>query len=154
MATALWNEMVVLKAFELVRPVFDRLVEMGLTGGRKTLCVVVLNAPENDRVFAQVVWGEDDASSWPVPYDDFAREKAKVTARTGMVGRTLQREAPWLYKMHDSLYAGGIIENGLVVAASGLQDYWDEAISWMVLDAIQALCRGEMADLPPGPYLE
>ena len=57
------------------------------------------------------------------------------------------KDAPWLIQPGDTRYAGGVIENGLVVAASGLQDHFDEMISWLVLSTIQGLCRDEVSKI-------
>lgn len=64
-----------------------------------------------------------------------------------MVARNVQKDASWLYEEGDTRYVGGVIENGLVVAASGLQDYLDEMISWMVVSVIQGLCRDFIAHI-------
>ena len=52
-----------------------------------------------------------------------------------------------MYESGDTRHAGGVIEDGLAIAASGLPNYIDEMISWMVFNAIQALCRDFMAKM-------
>lgn len=134
------------QALGLVRPVFDKLVADGLTGGRVNLHVAVYK-PGSDDVLCEESWGEDPAT-WQRRYNEIALGKGDVISRTGLVGRTTLNDAPWLFRKGDVRYAGGVIENGLVVVASGLQDYWDEAISWMVVSTIQALCRALVAAIP------
>ena len=139
------TEEVAQAALELVKPVFDGLVASGVTDDRVNLHVIVFQ-PGREDILAEASWGEDP-STWTLPYAAIAYGKAKKVQQSGMVLRTLRNDAPWLYESGDVRYVGGVIENGLVVAASGLQDYWDEAISWMVLSAIQGFCRGHVANI-------
>jgi hypothetical protein len=116
-----------------------------MTDGRTSLHVVVLK-PGTDEILWEESWG-DDKSTWTRPYDEIAMAKAKLAQRTGMTIRTLRQDAPWLYEQGDIRFVGGVIENGLVVAASGLPDHWDEAISRMVLSALQGACRHSVSKI-------
>ena len=119
------------------------------SGGRN-LYVVVL-APGTSHVLYEKSFGEGK-ESWQYPYDDIARSKAQICQRTSMVLRDVQIHAPWLLKQGDTKYVGGVFENGLVVAASGLKDCYDEMFLWMILSAIQGLCREQLdkvKDLAP-----
>ncbi|MBI2195854.1 MAG: hypothetical protein HYU48_02310 [Candidatus Levybacteria bacterium] len=131
------------QAIDLVRPAISAVLGSGLTGGRPNLHLVILN-PGTDRILHEESFGEEKRS-WEYPFDEYARAKALLCQRTGIVGRTVQRDAPWLYEELDTRYVGGVIENGLVIAASGVQDHFDEMISWWILSAIQGLCRDAIA---------
>lgn len=117
----------------------DKVVSPGGDG----LHLVVLD-PGSENILYEESFGADK-TTWRYPFDDIARAKARLCQRTGMVGRNVQKDAPWLYEKGDTWRAGGVVENGLVVAASGLYDHFDEMIAWCVLSTIQALCRNEIA---------
>ncbi|MBI4057994.1 hypothetical protein HY405_01635 [Candidatus Microgenomates bacterium] len=114
-----------------------------LAGGRPNLHLVVL-IPGSENILYEESFGQD-RSTWRYPFDEIARAKARLCQRTCMVARNVQKDASWLYEEGDTRYVGGVIENGLVVAASELQDHLDEMISWMVLSVIQVLCRDFIA---------
>ena len=134
------------EAIEMVRPMLTaKILRSELAGGRPNLHIVVLE-PGSKEILCEESFG-DDRSTWSHPYAEIARRKAWLCQRTGMVARNVQKDASWLYIAGDTRYVGGVIENGLVVAASGLQDYLDEMISWMVLSAIQGLCRDYIAKI-------
>lgn len=130
------------EAVGLVRPVIANLLGSELTGGRSNLHIVILDPETGDPIYEKSF---GDRSTWCIPYDSIARSEAQIAYRTQMVVRTVRGDAPWLYESGDTRYVGGAVENQLVVAASGLQDHFDEMISWMVLSAIQALCRDYIA---------
>ena len=141
---------VVMEAIGIVKPLIDQILGSDLTGGRPNLHLVVLNPGTSD-ILHEVSFGHDK-STWEYPFDEIARSKAFLCQRTGMVGRTAQKDAPWLYETDDTRYVGGVIEDGLVVAASGVQDHFDEMVSWMVLAAIQGLCRDFIAKIDDDNY--
>lgn len=125
------------QAVDVVRPAIEALLGSELAGGRKNLHLVILN-PTDGTVLHEESWG--DETTWAHPYDEIARAKARQCYRTGVAGRKLQTSTPWLYEPGDTRYAGGVVEDGQVVAASGLKEYFDEMVSWMVFNAIFGLC--------------
>ncbi len=136
------TENLVAEAVEIVRPTIKKFLQSGRTGGRHDLYLVVLK-PGSEEILYETFFSYP--KSWKYPFDKIAIAKALQCKRTGMVGRNVLKDAPWLMKPGDARYAGGVIENGLVVAASGVQDHFDEMISWMVLSVIQGLCRDEVS---------
>lgn len=134
---------IIADAVKLVKPTITHLLRSDLTAGRRSLHIVV---GFQGSVLYQESFGRPE-SEWEYPFDKIARAKTRMCMRTSMVGRTLLRDAPWLIMDDDTRYPGGVVENGLVVAASGIQDHFDEMISWMVLKTIQGLCRDEMSKI-------
>lgn len=133
------------EAVEILRPTIEAFLQSTRTGGRPNLHLVVLQPGE--AVFLYETSFGNNPRTWKHDFDDFARAKALICQRTGLVGRTVLNDAPWLLKKGDTRYVGGVIENGLVVAVSGVQDHFDEMISWLVLSTIQGLCRDEVAKI-------
>ncbi|HEY1064001.1 MAG TPA: hypothetical protein VGE30_01750 [Candidatus Saccharimonadales bacterium] len=85
-------------------------------------------------------------------YRDFAHFKAQQTWRTGLSGRQL-REQPWHYQEPsnrnpgDLKWAGAINHCGIIVAFSGVQEAYDEWISYMMATQLVARCHVLMADI-------
>ncbi len=77
-------------------------------------------------------------------YAKIALAKARVSWKTGLPSRVVQQEAPHLYQEGMTKWGGAVIEHKLVVAFSGVQAVFDEAISWTMLSWIFAICRDEM----------
>lgn len=77
-------------------------------------------------------------------YAHIALEKAKVSWKTGLPSRKVQQDAPFLYTEGMTKWGGSVIENGLIVAYSGVQAVFDEAIAGTMLRWIVALCQDEM----------
>lgn len=120
--------------------------------GTPSLHVVVLDPGTEDVLYETLFGGA--RTEWKAPYDEIARSKARVCQRTGMIRRDVSTDAPWLLEEGDSRYVGGVIENGLVVAASGLKNYHDEMFSWMIFAVIQGLCRGDLEEKATGHFYE
>lgn len=103
--------------------------------------IVVLNPWTGDVLFASDL---DDEHEQHDMFNDNAHAKALVSWETGMSSREVQQSAPHLYKPTMTKWGGSVVEHKLVVAFSGVQAVYDEAISWSVLAWIIAMCRNEM----------
>lgn len=77
-------------------------------------------------------------------YEEIAIAKAKVSWNTGLSSRKVQQDAPHLYQPGMTKWGGSVIENGLIVAFSGVQAVFDEAIAGTMLRWIVTLCQHEM----------
>ncbi len=73
---------------------------------------------EFDMVFITDVVGEHPDQA---KYERIAVEKAKVSWETGLPSRKVQQDAPHLYQNGMTKWGGSVIENGLIVAFSGVQ---------------------------------
>ena len=82
------------------------------------------------------------------PYEELARAKAQLCLRSGHSASDVLNNAPWLFEAGDTHIAGGVFENGLVVAVSGLAEHLDEMIAWWILSTIQGLCRNAISNIP------
>ena len=77
-------------------------------------------------------------------YERIATTKAEVSWKTGLSSRKVQQDAPFLYEPGMTKWGGSVVENGLVVAFSGVQAVFDEAIAGTMLRWIVALCQDEV----------
>lgn len=85
-------------------------------------------------------------------YDQIAKAKAEVSLLTGLSSRRVQQDAPHLYQPGMTKWGGSVVENNLVVAFSGVEAVFDEAIAGTMLRWIVALCQHEMTR--PGGVME
>jgi len=143
------------EAVDMVRPAIQKLMEDGRIDGTDLHIVIMDPARPCTRADPSRSWEQfeeailyqeiiGDRKTWKYPYDDIARSKAYMTWRSGVPSRTIQTDEPWLYAEGDTRYVGSVVlgrTGSLVVAASGVEDYFDEMFSLMVAAAIQGLCR-------------
>jgi hypothetical protein len=96
-----------------------------------------------DAILYEAAFG--DPTTWDAAYDQFAREKARLSWEHGLDGRKIQTERPYALKQGDSLLCGGICLDGIVVAASGAFPWFDEALAGSIALWLKALTQAEHA---------
>jgi hypothetical protein len=74
-----------------------------------------------------------DREKWDADYAAFARAKAKVAWQAGMDSCAAQALRLW----------GSAVVDGIVVGASGLQAWYDEAFAGAVAMCLRALAKGQ-----------
>lgn len=99
---------------------------------------------EKDVVIFEHQYEGAGSESWEHPYDLIALSKAFISWKTGLPSRQVLMEAPHLYEVDMTKFGGSAVENGLVVAFSGVEEYFDQMISEMMLAAIKGVCLHEM----------
>lgn len=127
-------------AWECCRPSVVRAAHLGVTN-KLAGTIVVLDPWTGEYLFSAVVDLDHPDKS---KYDEIALAKARVSWTTGLTSRQVQQDAPHLYLPGMTKWGGSAIENKLVVAFSGVQAVIDEAIAWMMLNWILAICQDEM----------
>lgn len=127
-------------AFEASLPAIKAAAEMGLIN-KYAGTLVVLDPHSGDVLFEQVV---NEAHESRDKYTEIALAKARVSWETQLPSRVVQQTAPHLYQAGMTKWGGAVIEYKLVVAFSGVEAVYDEAIAWMVLSWILGICRHEM----------
>ncbi len=86
-------------------------------------------------------FGEPSKEKWSREFDKIALAKAEVCYRTGESTRTVGESRPYMYLPGDIKFPGGVVCDGLVVAASGLDWQFDEAVAHMVIAFFWASVR-------------
>lgn len=77
---------------------------------------------------------------WEYPYKKIARNKFKLTVKWQCSTREIQALYPEMAgEKGDTFYFGSWIEGDIVVSCSGVQGYWDEAFSKIIIAVIRAL---------------
>jgi len=93
-----------------------------------------------------------DPGKWEWDFKAIARDKAFQTRKHETPNQLIVERAPWLLHGTSFPFWGSAYRDGLVVAASGVQPWYDQMLSEMVASAIAALCMNEMRK--PGGILE
>ncbi len=133
-----------LEVFEMFGPLFeDRFITQ--VEGRVAAVITVLN-PHHTRenshqpmVLESIILGNKDVSKWQHPYNEYAEAKAKAAWRSARSNHLIFAGAPHLIESDDFKFAGGVYDDGIVVATSGLKCWEDDLfVSQVVASAIKA----------------
>ena len=71
---------------------------------------------------------------------EVARGKARLHFRTGKPSLEVQSRRPHILEVGDTIWGGSADHEGLIVAASGVQSCYDEAICAIVAAILWGLC--------------
>lgn len=88
-----------------------------------------------------------DRSRWDADYAGFARAKARLSWETGLDGHLVQALQPQRLKSGDTALWGSVALDGIVVAVSGCEAAWDEALSGTVAMLLRAQAKTAAARL-------
>jgi hypothetical protein len=134
------------RAIDAVAPMIETALRDPAVGGSGVLCVVVMDpaltprdAAFDDAVLAERAFGRERAR-WDADYAAFARAKARLCWEHRMDGAQAQSQ-PHRLREGDSLLAGGVCLDGIVVGASGAFDWYDEAFALAVAAQLRAIAR-------------
>lgn len=136
------------KAVDLTIPSLDAMAEQGVIK-RPHRYIVVMSGSTNLKSTAHELWADPHVSIYEFPFGDraewtgdygrIARSKAMLTHFHRMPTQIIQERCPYLLEEGDTTYFGSAYADGLTVACSGVEPWFDEMISWWVLSAIRAL---------------
>lgn len=85
-----------------------------------------------------------DEEDWQYDFKGIAHQKAYATWRYGMPTQVISEQRPWMLTGEDTPYFGSAYRDGIIVAASGVQPWFDQMFSEMIASVIAALCFDEM----------
>jgi hypothetical protein len=142
------DEALCLRAWHVVLPSI-RIAAGNGTIQREAGTVVVLEPWGGAVLFSARV---DETHPEAELYDEFALAKALLTREANMPSRVVRQEAPHLLKPGHIKWGGAVVRDRLVVAFSGVEEAFDESISWSMLAWIQALCRNDV--VRPGGLMD
>jgi len=80
-----------------------------------------------------------DVHEWEHDFDAIARAKTVITARTGLPTRVVQELHPELLLPTDTQFWGNWVEGNIIVSCSGVEPWFDEAISKSAVAIIKAM---------------
>lgn len=141
------------QALALALPTIEALMESHTA--RKLMDVVMLGP--NGEILLERCIGPDAAkpefAALRQDFAEIARSKAAIHYRTGRPSREVHDRAPHLLLVGDTVYGGSAAYEGLIVAGSGVQDYFDETIAAILAATFWGLIKARQAryrDLHPG----
>lgn len=104
---------------------------------RMHLAIRVLNpdSPDHPVVLYELDLG--NTSEWEYDYGDIAMRKANLCLREKCDTEVVKIQRPFRYRVDDPPFLGGVYVEGLVVACSGVEGYFDQ----MFAQWIAAGCR-------------
>lgn len=116
----------------VTRPYLHIIVALRDTSERPQLCDVKASQSFGTR------------AEWSNDYRAIAEGKLLITARTGLPSRQVQLMQPELLEHDDVIYWGSVIDGNIIVACSGVQPWFDEAISKIIAGICRALIQEDV----------
>lgn len=86
-----------------------------------------------------------DRERWDADYRGFALAKARIAWRTGIDSHIVQEQRPYLLEAGDTVLWGSVAMDGIVVAASGADAWYDEAFAGAVALCLRAQAKAAIA---------
>ncbi|WP_087024609.1 hypothetical protein [Thaumasiovibrio subtropicus] len=132
---------IALDAIELVKPAIERLFE---STNRQELHIVVMNPQLKpwESTFEDAILVEQSIGSpekWTIAFDQLARKKAHQAWRHQQANLMQQSVHPASLREGDVLFYGSFVYGDIVVACSGVQQWFDMLISSWIATAIEQL---------------
>jgi len=146
--SAHWDRDAAVQAVRLSRPLLDSARALAYVGESGFLHVVIMNplARPGDCDFAGAILYEEsigDPEQWDADYGAFARGKARLSWRTGLSSHEVLALKPHLLQAKDSAVWGSVCMDGIVVAVSGANPWFDEAFAATVAALFKAVVQGQ-----------
>jgi hypothetical protein len=85
-----------------------------------------------------------DRSKWTYDYKEIARRKAEMTYEHKLPSQVIVEQRPYLLEGRDTKYWGSAYLDGIVVAISGSECYFDAMLSEIIASLCKGLCSDEM----------
>ena len=144
MARAKDHKDIAADAVNLVKPSIDLLFERT---NRQVLHIVIMDPRIKpwEAVFEDAILYEYSIgpATWELPFNDMARKKAQQAWRHQSANINAQLVHPSSLHDDDLLFFGSFVYGDVVVACSGVQQYYDMLISGWIAVAIEQLMMHE-----------
>ena len=134
-------------AVELVKPSIEALFQRT---NRKELHIVIMDPrikPWEASFEDAILYQESirTLDTWELPFDEFARSKAEQAWREGKPNILLQTLHPSSLRENDLAFYGSFVYGNIVVACSGVEQWFDMLVSGWVALAFEQLITHERA---------
>lgn len=157
-AIPLVDEKLAREAVACVRSLFERAVATHDFGESGAAHVVVMRpgSGARDGTFEQAILYEEsfgNVPAWDADYAGFARAKAELAWRLQRNSQQARDAAPHLLAVGDTLLGGGVHIDGMTVAVSGMQAWFDEALAASVAWFLRAIATKAIESRGSAPWL-
>lgn len=139
------HKQLAIDAVELVTPAIERLFNQT---NRKELHIVIMDpkvkpweSSFEDAILHEASLGKPN--EWTIPFDQLARKKAQQAWRDGSANINHQTLHPASLREDDLLFYGSFVYGNIVVACSGVQQWFDMLVSGWIAVAIEQLAMHE-----------
>ncbi|HEU4459127.1 MAG TPA: hypothetical protein VFR90_08405 [Methylibium sp.] len=133
------------RAVDLAEPMIEAVLGQHEMCGSGVIAIVVMDpglqpgdAGFEDAVLHTASFGKP-RSQWDADYLEFARAKARTSWRLDASGAKVHAGLAHLLRRGDSLLHGAVVLDGIVVAVSGAESWYDEAIGTAVAANLRAM---------------
>lgn len=135
------------RAVELALPMLQASLRDQAVGESGCMHVVVMDPTlqPGDCAFEEAILYEHSLPSreaWDADYSRYARAKASLSWRTGMASAQVVHCSPHRLRSDDTLLGGAAVVDGIVVAVSGANAWYDEAFAGCVAMLLRAVAQG------------
>jgi len=136
-------------AVDLVRPAIEQLLTKAC---RQELHIVIMNpqlkpweSSFEDAILYECSFGSPQ--SWTIPFDKLAKNKAEQAWRDGSANINQQTLHPSSLRQGDALFYGTFVYGNIVVASSGVEQWFDMLVSGWIALAFEQLTVHEYQTL-------
>lgn len=136
---------IAIDAVDLVKPSIEKLFERT---NRKEMHIVVMDpqvkpweSSFEDAILYQTSLG--NPQEWTIPFDHFARKKAQQAWRNSTANMNTQTLHTSSLREDDLLFYGSFVYGDVVVACSGVEQWYDMLVSGWIAVAIEQLSMSE-----------
>lgn len=118
-------------------PMVEEMMESRLVKRQQLALIVARREGTDYQLVYDYSFG--DTHEWEHDFHAIARGKTVITARTGLPTRVVQELHPELLLPTDTQFWGNWIEGNIIVSCSGVEPWFDEAISKSAVALIKAM---------------
>ena len=136
------HEDIAAAAVALVKPAIEVLFQRT---NRKELHIVIMDPRIKpwEANFTDAILYQESIKTleiWELPFDEFARNKAEQAWREGVPNLIIQSQHPSSLRENDLPFYGSFVYGNIVVACSGVEQWFDMLISgWIALSFEQLM---------------
>ncbi len=138
-------------AIQFARPLLESALSNPRVGLSGVLHIVVMDPTRlvgrctfEEAILLECSFGKD-RSAWDADYAGFARAKARLSWQTQRDSAAVQAHAPHLLARGDTTLWGSVALDGIVVAISGLEPMYDEALSGVIAMCLRGVAKARAA---------
>lgn len=146
------------EAVELALPTIERAMRNPAAGDSGCLHVVVMDPRRtpatHDFDDSILIEHSVNRANWDADYRRFACAKARVSWRCRADSHRVQALQPHLLQVDDTVLWGSVCVDEIVVAVSGMQPWYDEALAGVIACCLRGVAKARAVQAAArGPFL-
>lgn len=131
------------QAIGLIGPFIMNAMAIGMVK-QKDLHIIILDPASltEPKILTSKSYG--DPEKWEYPYSQIALSKANICFKNKCSTADMLVKKPFAYCSGDAPFVGGVYMDGLIVACSGVEGYFDQMFAEMIASVCKALCTHQI----------